>query len=161
MAVTNPVYPSLGKYGGGTALPAAVTRRCTALTMVVYTGCTGAHALLCCSWPSPGGYRPRGGCATEQDGGAPPEHLTLGLLTRSLPQGWWCTVQGMVVPPWQHPEHGNASFSLPLLPPLQMCQHHKCFTITCKCVSIFTIIFQRLIASHRLCTRPKMHMQVF
>jgi hypothetical protein len=49
--------------------------------------------------------------------------------------------------------------SSPLLP-LQMCQHYKCFTITCKCVSIFIIIFQRLITSHRLCTRPKMQMQV-
>ena len=38
----------------------------------------------------------------------------------------------------------SSLFSPPLIP-LQMCQHHKCFTITCKCVSIFTIIFQRLI----------------
>jgi hypothetical protein len=52
---------------------------------------------------------------------------------------------------------GNTSspFSPPLIP-LQMCQHHKCFTITCKCVSIFTSLFQRLVNFHRLCNRPKM-----
>jgi hypothetical protein len=86
--------PSLENYGGGIALPVVVTRPCTALTMAVYTRCTGAHAHSATARPGSGGHRPRGGSATGQGGGAPPEHLLLGLHSRSPPQEWQCTGQG-------------------------------------------------------------------
>jgi hypothetical protein len=76
---------SLDKNGGGTAPPAEVTRRCTALTTVVYTRRTGASAHSAIPRPSLGGHRPRGGGATGQSGGATPEHFPLGLLSRSPP----------------------------------------------------------------------------
>ena len=117
-----PCFPrSWVKSGGGAAPPVAVTKRCTAFTTAVYTRCIGARAHSAAARPSPSGYRPRGGGTTRQGASAPPEHLLLGLSSRSLPQGWWCTKQGMAVPLWQHPEPDNASFSSAFSPPLQMC----------------------------------------
>jgi hypothetical protein len=40
------------------------------------------------------------------------------------------------------------SFSTPTCP-MQMCQHHQVYTTMCICVTIFTIIFQRI--SHSTC----------
>jgi hypothetical protein len=59
-------------------------------------------------------HRPRGGSATEQGGGAlietPPSRP---------PQS--VTATGVAVPPWQHTELNNPSFSSSSSPPLQMC----------------------------------------
>jgi hypothetical protein len=69
---------SLDKNGGGTAPPVAVTRRCTALTAAVYTGRTGVCPHSVASRLRSCGHRPRGDSA-------PPEHLLLGLHSRSPP----------------------------------------------------------------------------
>ena len=68
---THRKHQSLDKNGGDTALPVAVTRRCTAHTTLVYTERTGAGAHAATPLSSPGGHHPRGGGATGQGGGAP------------------------------------------------------------------------------------------
>jgi hypothetical protein len=81
--------------------------------------CTSSVAvprLFYCIEPRPGGHHPRVGGATEQ---------------------------GVAVPLGQHPESGFATFIHGSTSPLQIRQHHKCFTIMCKCVSIFTNIFPK------------------
>ena len=49
------------------------------------------------------------------------------------------------------------SFSSPTATPLQMCQHHQVYTTTCKCVSIFTIIFKELITQFTTPLDPNMY----
>jgi hypothetical protein len=70
---------------------------------------------------------------------------------RWAPRGGGATGHGMAVLLGQHPEPGFAFFLHGSTSPLQMCQHHKCFTITCKCVSIFINIFPKELAT-RLAT---------
>ena len=72
------------------------------------------------------------GVAVPQDKGwrCPPEHLPLGLLCRSLPQGWRCTITRVAVPSRQQHKPSYASFSSPFfttfanVPTLQVFHHH-------------------------------------
>jgi hypothetical protein len=105
-------------YGSGTALPTAVTQRCTAPAVAmnnVVSSDTPFSAFL--SQVLVGTAL---GVAVPSDKVAVPttKHPTLSLLSWSPPQGWRCTRQGMAVPSWQHPDPGNASFSSPFSPPL-------------------------------------------
>jgi hypothetical protein len=112
-----PHFPcSLDKSSGGTTPPMVVTRRCTVLTVVVYTGHAGATPNSAAPRLSPGGHRPRGGGATGHGDGAPPEHLQLGLLNRSPPQG------GGAPSPWC--PHGSTLS--PTTPPFLHLFHHLC-----------------------------------
>jgi hypothetical protein len=86
------------------------TRRCTALTMAVYTVTSGDHLDFCCAWSSLGGHRPRGGGATEQTVAVPSgQHAALGLLAghhhrggSALDRWWQChlgSTPSLVLPP--------------------------------------------------------------
>jgi hypothetical protein len=102
------------------------TRRCTALTMAVYTVTSGDHPDFCYARPSLGGHRPRGGGATEQPVAVPSgQHATL-----SLPAGHRHRGGDALDKRWRF--HPSSTLS-PVLPPLLYQLLHLCKCANTKC----------------------------
>ena len=153
-----PVLPrSLDFYGGATRHP----WRCTALRTAVHTGRSGGRLTL------PLLYQVQVGTALGV--AVPPDkvavtHQCTPLLASSIGHHH----RGGSAPDraWRCPRGSTPSMTTP---PFLHLFHHLCKCANTPSVSpsrasvlaFFTNIFQRLITSHRMCTRPKMQCKYF